>query len=38
MPAYAASVLPDKAAADIYAYLQALDGSRPVKDIPILND
>ncbi|HLN09362.1 MAG TPA: cytochrome c [Xanthobacteraceae bacterium] len=38
MPAYAASVLPDKAAADIYAYLQALDGPRPVKDIPILND
>jgi mono/diheme cytochrome c family protein len=38
MPAYAASVLPDQAAADIYAYLQALPGPRPVKDIPILND
>lgn len=38
MPAYAASVLPDKAAADIYAYLQSLPGPRPVQDIPILND
>ncbi len=38
MPAYAASVLPDKAAADIYAYVQSLPGPRPVKDIPILND
>jgi mono/diheme cytochrome c family protein len=38
MPAYAASVLPDKAAADIYAYLQSLPGPRPVKDIPILKD
>lgn len=38
MPAYAASVLPDKTAADIYAYLQSLPGARPVKDIPILND
>jgi mono/diheme cytochrome c family protein len=38
MPAYAASVLPDQAAADIYAYLQSLPGPRPVKDFPILND
>ena len=38
MPAYAASMLPDKAAADIYAYLQSLPGPRPVRDIPILND
>jgi len=37
MPAYAAAVLPDTAAADIYAYLQSLPGPRPVKDIPILN-
>jgi mono/diheme cytochrome c family protein len=38
MPAYAASVLPDKEAADIYAYLQSLPGPRSVKEIPILND
>jgi len=38
MPAYAASVLPDKAAADIYAYLQSLPGPRPLKDVPLLND
>jgi len=38
MPAYAASVLPDQAAADIYAYVQSLPGPRPVKDFPILND
>jgi hypothetical protein len=38
MPAYAASVLLDKAAADIYAYLQSLPGPRSVKDFPILND
>ncbi len=38
MPAYTASVLPDKAALDIYAYLQSLPGPRPPKDIPILND
>lgn len=36
MPAYAASVLPDKAAADIYAYLRSLPGPRPVKDVPLL--
>jgi mono/diheme cytochrome c family protein len=38
MPAYVASVLPDQAAADIYAYLQSLPGSRPAKEIGILND
>jgi len=38
MPAYAASVLPDRAAADIYAYLQSLTGARPAKEIGILND
>jgi hypothetical protein len=37
MPAYAAWVLPDRAA-EIYAYLQSLPGPRPVKDIPILNE
>jgi mono/diheme cytochrome c family protein len=38
MPAYAAAVLSDKAAGDIYAYLQSPPGPRPVKDVPILND
>jgi mono/diheme cytochrome c family protein len=38
MPAYAASVLPDQAAGDIYAYLQSLPGPRPVNEIAILND
>jgi hypothetical protein len=38
MPAYTASVLPDQAAADIYAYLQSLPGARPAKEIGILND
>jgi len=38
MPPYAASVLPDKNAADIYAYLQSLAGPRPVRDIPLLQD
>jgi mono/diheme cytochrome c family protein len=38
MPAYVASVLPDQAAADIYAYLQSLPGSRPAKEIGILYD
>jgi mono/diheme cytochrome c family protein len=36
MPAYVASVLPDKSAADIYAYLQSLPGPRPVRDVPLL--
>jgi mono/diheme cytochrome c family protein len=38
MPAYAPSVLPENAAADIYAYLRSLPGPRPVTDVPILND
>ena len=38
MPPYAASVLPDNSAADIYAYLQSLAGPRPVRDIPLLQD
>ena len=38
MPPYPVSLLPDKDLADIYAFLQALPGRRPVKDIPMLND
>ena len=38
MPAYVASVLPDQAVTDIYAYLQSLPGPRPAKEIGILND
>jgi mono/diheme cytochrome c family protein len=37
MPAYSEKVMPDPQLADIYAYLQALPGPRPVKSIPILN-
>jgi mono/diheme cytochrome c family protein len=37
MPAYSEKVMPDRQLADIYAYLQALPGPRPVKDISILN-
>ena len=36
MPAYSEKVMPDRQLADIYAYLQALPGPRPVKDISIL--
>ena len=36
MPAYSEKVMPDRQLADIYAYLQALAGPRPVKDISIL--
>jgi hypothetical protein len=35
MPAYAAQVMSDQAAADIYAYLQSLPGPREAKDIEI---
>jgi mono/diheme cytochrome c family protein len=38
MPAYSDAVVPDKEAADIYAFLQTLQGRRPVKDFPILNN
>lgn len=38
MPAYSASVLSDKEAADIYAFLRSLPGRKPVKDFPLLND
>ena len=37
MPPYEAQILPDKDAADIYAYLQTLPKPKPVKDIPLLN-
>ncbi len=38
MPPYPVALLPDKDLADIFAFLQALPGRRPVKDIPMLND
>ena len=38
MPAYAAQVLSDQAAADIYAYVESLPGPRAAKDIAILKD
>jgi hypothetical protein len=38
MPPYPETLLSEKDMADIYAFLQALPGRRPVKDIPILND
>ena len=38
MPPYPDSLLSEKEVADIFAYLQALPGRRPVKDIPILNN
>ena len=37
MPAYVASVLPDKDVADIYAFVRSLPGRRPAKDFPLLN-
>jgi mono/diheme cytochrome c family protein len=37
MPSFAASVLSDKDAADIHAFLQSLPGPRPPKEIPLLN-
>lgn len=37
MPPYEAGVLPDKDAADIYAYLQSLPPPKAAKDIPLLN-
>jgi mono/diheme cytochrome c family protein len=37
MPTYSASVLSDKEATDIYAFLQSLAGRKPVKDFPLLN-
>jgi mono/diheme cytochrome c family protein len=37
MPAYSASVLSDKDAADIHAFLRSLPGRKPTKDFPLLN-
>jgi mono/diheme cytochrome c family protein len=37
MPPFTKAVLSDKEAADIYAFLQTLPGTRPVKDFPLLN-
>jgi mono/diheme cytochrome c family protein len=37
MPAYTANVLSDEDAADIYAFLQSLQGRKPAKDFPLLN-
>jgi len=38
MPPYEAKILPDKDAADIYAYLQSLPKPPAVKDVPLLNN
>jgi len=38
MPPYPEDFVSDKEVADIYAFLQALPGRRPVKDIPLLNN
>ena len=38
MPPYPEKLLSDKEVTDIYAFLQALPGRRPVKDIPLLNN
>ena len=38
MPAYAESRLSDKDLADVYAFVLALPGRRPVKEIPLLNN
>lgn len=38
MPPYIATVLSDKDAADIYAYLRTLPAPRAGRDIPILNN
>ena len=38
MPAYSEAVLSDKDIADIYAFVESLQGPRSPKDIPILNN
>jgi mono/diheme cytochrome c family protein len=38
MPPYPDTLLSDKDLNDIFAFLQALPGRRPLKDMPILND
>ena len=37
MPPYPQNLLSEQEVADIYAFLQALPGRRPVKDIPMLS-
>ena len=37
MPSFSSTVLSDRDAADIHAFLQSLPGPRPAKDIPLLN-
>ena len=37
MPAYPASVLPDKDLEDIRTFLRSLPGRRPLEEIPLLN-
>jgi hypothetical protein len=36
-PAFSTAVLSDKEAADVWAFLRALPGRKPVKDFPLLN-
>ena len=36
MPSYSAAILPDKDAADIWAYLSSLPATKPVSSIPAL--
>jgi len=38
MPAYPETLLLDKDLIDIFAFLQALPGRRPLKEVPMLND
>ena len=38
MPPYPDTLLSDKDLNDIFAFLQALPGHRPLKDVPMLND
>jgi mono/diheme cytochrome c family protein len=38
MPPYPQALLSDQDLTDIFAFLQALPGRRPLKDVPMLND
>ncbi len=37
MPSFSSTVLSDKDAADIHAFLRSLPGPKPTKDFPLLN-
>jgi mono/diheme cytochrome c family protein len=37
MPAFSTAVVSDNEAADVWAFLHALPGRKPVKDFPLLN-